>query len=139
MKKYSLIAFLILLLLSSFTTFDYPLNKTEWKVEYVIMENGVKDDLSKLGFSLFFHEKYFSLFLDENECTTQYQLEPNNGFSVFVGGNCTKHCCDHEKGTWIKKRIYEIKKATFTNDTLKLQGENFWVFASKMKKIDGSK
>jgi hypothetical protein len=134
MKKYSLIAFLVLLLLSSFTTFDYPLNKTEWKVEYVIMENGVKDDLSKLGFSLFFHEKYFSLFLDENECTTQYQLEPNNGFSVFVGGNCTKHCCDHEKGTWIKKRIYEIKKATFTDDTLKLQGENFWVIGSKMKK-----
>ena len=134
MKKYIFIASLALLSLASFAQFDYPLNKTEWKLEYVIMENGLKDDLSKLGFSLFFQEKSFSLFLDENECSTQYQLEPNDGFSVFVGGNCTKHCCDHEKGKWIKKRIYEIKKATFTNDTIKLQGENFMLVGSKMKK-----
>ena len=134
MKKYIFIATIALLSFSSFAQFDYPLNKKEWKVEYVIMENGLKDDLSKLGFSLFFQEKSFSLFLDENECSTQYQLEPNDGFSVFVGGNCTKHCCDHEKGKWIKKRIYEIKKATFTNDTIKLQGENFMLVGSKMKK-----
>lgn len=134
MKKYLLILIVGFLALSSFILLDYPLNKTEWKIEYVVMENGTKDNLSKLGFSLFFLEKSFSLFLDENECTTQYQLEPNDGISIFVGGNCTKHCCDHAKGIWLKKRIYEIKKCTFTSDSIFLNGENFKIVASKMKK-----
>jgi hypothetical protein len=134
MKKYLLILIVGFLALSSFTLLDYPLNKTEWKIEYVVMENGTNDNLSKLGFSLFFLEKSFSLFLDENECTTQYQLEPNDGISIFVGGNCTKHCCDHDKGIWLKKRIYEIKKLSYTNDSIFLKGDNFKIVASKMKK-----
>lgn len=138
-KRYKIMRFVViclfaLLSMSAIVLIKNPLVKTNWEVHHSVNEKGVKEFYKNSSYYINFQEKYFSLFVDENECNAQYQVEPKNGFSVFVGGGCTKICCDKPKSEWLKKRVFEVRKYYVSKDTLKLKGDNFEIVAIKKQK-----
>jgi len=58
--------------------------------------------------------------MDENDCSIEYQLEPNNTISVFAGHTCTKNTPYTPLDKIIRKGVLELRNYTVSKDTVTL-------------------
>jgi len=124
LKKY----YLLILISGSIFSFMPPVENgmvnKEWRILTIKNNATAKiDTITKLDYSIFFEAKSMSIFMDENECSVSYQLEPKNTMSIFAGHNCHKNKELTKIDKAIIKTFLEINHYELHKDTLFLHSD----------------
>ena len=126
MKRYiiSILAIptFVLTLTSATMLVENPFLKKEYKVISYTNNDGTgsKTDVSKEDYRLYWEQKVLYFFMDENDCSIEYQLEPNNSMSVFAGHTCTKNTPYTPWDKIIRKGVLELRNYSVAKDTVTL-------------------
>lgn len=112
----------VYILTSSNLVNDNPFIKNEYKVISYTNNDGTgsKTDVSKEDYRLYWEQKVLYFFMDENDCSIEYQLEPNNTISVFAGHTCTKNTPYTPLDKIIRKGVLELRNYSVAKDTITL-------------------
>ncbi|MEY5048774.1 MAG: hypothetical protein RLZZ175_2133 [Bacteroidota bacterium] len=112
----------VFILTSSNLVNDNPFIKNEYKVISYTNNDGTgsKTDVSKEDYRLYWEQKVLYFFMDENDCSIEYQLEPNNTISVFAGHTCTKNTPYTPLDKIIRKGVLELRNYSVAKDTITL-------------------
>lgn len=138
-KKYYMIPLIIIsgIIFSFKPPVENQLVNKEWRIITIKNQASLKiDTITKLDYSIFFEAKSMSIFMDENECSVVYQLEPKNTMSIFAGHNCHKNQELSKIDKSIIKTFLELNHFELKKDTLFLNSDENSLLLIQIPKKD---